>query len=71
MKRIPRKKKKQIPKDIPYCYTPIKFDMETGIYHTKTCPFYEHKEDGLIGHCRLVNCEVWDQVKVCGEKEGY
>ena len=62
--RIPRKKKKQIPKNIPYCYTPGHFDMETGIYHVKPCPFYEHRK-GIEGHCRLLKCDVDDQVKSC------
>lgn len=38
-KRVPRKKKKQIPEGL-YCYKGLKFDWETGIYHIKTCPFY-------------------------------
>jgi len=62
--RIPRKKKKQIPKGIPYCYTPIRFDRETGIYHIKTCPFYSHVED-IDGYCKLLKCGVDDQVKSC------
>jgi hypothetical protein len=39
--RIPRKKKKQIPVGL-YCYTGIKFDINTGVYHIKTCPFFTH-----------------------------
>ena len=37
--KIPRKKKKQIPEGM-YCYTPIRFDWSTGIYHIKLCTFY-------------------------------
>jgi len=68
--RIPRKKKKLIPKDIPYCYTPIGYDNETHIYHTKVCPFYKHV-DGLEGWCKLVKYEVDDQCKVCSIKMGF
>ena len=46
--RIPRKKKKQIPKDTFYCYTPtskpgIMKDGRWG-YTIKTCPFYDWKK---------------------------
>jgi hypothetical protein len=65
--RVPRKLKKKIPKNIPYCYTPIKFDMNTGIYHIKPCPFYKHIK-GIDGFCKLLKCEVEDQCKSCGIK---
>ena len=73
MVRIPRKKKKQIPKDTFYCYTP-----ESGMiypkeglpyYKIKPCGFYKHV-DGLEGYCSLLKCEILDQVKECGEREG-
>lgn len=38
-KRVPRKKKKQIPKGL-YCYTPVKFTDEG--YKIKLCPFYKN-----------------------------
>ena len=46
--RIPRKKKKQIPKDTFYCYTPtskpgIMKDGRWG-YTIKTCPFYSWRK---------------------------
>ena len=46
--RIPRKKKKQIPKDTFYCYTPtskpgIMKDGRWG-YSIKLCPFYNWKK---------------------------
>lgn len=69
--KVPRKKKKQIPKNIPYCYTPIKFDMKTGGYHIKTCPFYKSDGDGLFGRCSLLDCEVMDQIKECEISNGY
>ena len=40
--RIPRKKKKQIPKDTPYCYTPTS-DM---IYPKDDLPYYKIKRLG-------------------------
>ena len=46
--RIPRKLKKRIPKDTPYCYTPTSdFGiMEDGRYGytIKTCPFYSWRK---------------------------
>ncbi len=46
--RIPRKKKKQIPKNTHYCYTPT---SEPGImddgkwgYTIKMCPFYTYRK---------------------------
>lgn len=73
MSRVPRKKKKRIPKDTFYCYTPISTpgfmsDGEWG-YKIKPCPYYKHIE-GLDGHCSLLNCEITDQVKECGERYG-
>jgi len=66
--RIPRKLKKKIPKDIPYCYEPDceKNKKETGFtYWVKPCPFYSRD------WCSLVKGEVMDQVKICGCKMGY
>ena len=46
--RIPRKKKKQIPKDTFYCYTPTSKPgiMEDGRwgYNIKLCPFFDWKK---------------------------
>lgn len=74
MYRIPRKKKKQIPKETPYCYT---FDeernkkepLENGGYWIKTCPFYKYGKD-YEGGCKLVEGIVIDQVKICNQREG-
>ena len=35
--KVSRKIKKQIPKGV-YCYTGIRFDLSSGIYHIKSCP---------------------------------
>ena len=64
--RLPRKLKKKIPKDTPYCYTIT--GRFLGGYYTKTCPFYKHIED-VDGHCKLLNCGVDDQIKSCGLRE--
>lgn len=66
--RIPRKLKKKIPKDTPYCYEPDceKNKKETGFtYWIKPCVFYSK------GYCKLIKCEIMDQVKSCGIKTGY
>lgn len=72
--RIPRKKKKQIPKNTPYCYI-----------YGKICPFYTRKSynemnptpswvdvefleeygDIKSGWCKLVKYEIDDQCKSC------
>ena len=69
--KVPRKKKKQTPKNIPYCYTPIKFDMETGVYHIKPCPFYRNDGESVFGRCSLLDCEIMDQIKECNISNGY
>jgi hypothetical protein len=72
MSRLPRKLKKKISKDTFYCYIPDdkknKFRKNPG-YWIKSCEFYTHK-DGLIGYCNLLHCEIVDQVKECGYREG-
>ena len=77
MKRLPRKNKKKIPEGF-YCYTftgktSKVWNEEYGVwvtaYHTKVCPFYQ-SGDGLFGECKLLNCEVIDQVKECSLKLG-
>ncbi len=73
MDRIPRKKKKLIPKDTHYCYTAIS-DMiypKEGLpyYKTKVCPFYKHI-DGVDGFCKLIKYDIDDQCKSCGERLG-
>lgn len=71
--KIPRKKKKQIPKDTFYCYKSISgmiYPKEgLSYYKIKSCIFYNHIK-GLEGYCRLLKCEVTDQVKECGEGYG-
>ena len=69
--RLPRKLKKQIPKDTFYCYRPDnkKNRCEKGFtFWFKPCGFYVHRS-GLLGYCNLKNCTVFDQVKECGERE--
>ena len=39
--RLPRKLKKKIPKGM-YCYTPISYEVSTGVFHIKPCQFYCH-----------------------------
>lgn len=69
--RIPRKLKKMIPKNTPYCYNPDfkKNAKQESLfpYWIKPCPFYEHKQN-IDGWCRLIKCEVLDQCKSCGIK---
>lgn len=72
--RIPRKKKKQIPEGM-YCYKPTsgwkKFPDGRYGYSIKPCPFYYHKSDGIFGGwCKLIEGEIMDQCKSCGEKLG-
>ena len=50
---------KDIPKNTPYCYT------YTNNY--KECKYYKHI-DGIDGYCKLLKCEVVDQLKECGVK---
>lgn len=67
--KIPRKKKKQIPKGHPYCYDILRLltpeESSVGGVKIKPCPFYSHKE-GLEGYCSVVKCEIIDQCKGCG-----
>ena len=71
--RIPRKKKKQIPKDTPYCYTSdykMIYPENNGLpyYKIKCCPFYKNDPtSNIMGSCRLLNCEIEDQCKSCGQ----
>ena len=39
--RVPRKLKKKIPIGM-YCYTGLRYDNSTGIFHVKPCPFYSN-----------------------------
>jgi hypothetical protein len=55
---------KRIPSNTIYCYGINSIDMEKGIIHTSTCPYYEYGED-IWGTCKLDNSEVMDQVKNC------
>ena len=67
-KRIPRKIKKKIPKNTPYCYQidNKKQRKEKGfVFHIKSCVFYKYT-GSIFGHCKLFNCEVEDQCKSCG-----
>lgn len=64
--RIPRKKKKYIPKGI-YCYTTGEHLNNGFGYKIKPCPYYEH-EEYIIGRCKLLNREIEDQCKICNCK---
>jgi hypothetical protein len=73
MHRIPRKKKKKIPKDTFYCYTATSgmiYPKDGLPYYTvKKCPYYTGIK-GVRGHCSLLKCDVFDQVKECGQRLG-
>ena len=69
--RIPRKIKKQIPKNTPYCYAPD--DKKNAKqkdffpFWIKTCPFYKHIDE-FDGWCKLIKHEIDDQCKLCGRR---
>lgn len=66
--RIPRKLKKKIPKNTPYCYSfSKKLNRKENVfgYHIKPCGFYKYLT-GIGGCCTLIKCEIDDQVKSCG-----
>lgn len=58
-KQVPRKLKKQIPEGL-YCYTGIRFDLYTGIYHTKECVFYDRIKAKDLPKHKLVDYEKED-----------
>ena len=70
--RIPRKLKKKIPKNTPYCYVPDfkKNAQQKSLfpYWIKPCPFYQHTGKEIFGWCKLIKYEVMDQCKSCGIK---
>jgi hypothetical protein len=70
--RIPRKLKKKIPKNTPYCYEPDykKNAQQKSLfpYWIKPCPFYQHTGEKIFGWCRIIKNEVMDQCKSCGIK---
>lgn len=70
--RIPRKKKKQIPKDTFYCYTPTSTPgfMEDGKwgYNIKLCPFYDWRK---IKDLKPKYLDAEDLIKYGGETVGY
>ena len=72
--RVPRKLKKQIPKNTPYCYTPTSGwkTLKGGGqgYTIKCCPFWEYRESDF-GWCKLVKYNVLDQCKSCNISHGY
>ena len=64
-----------IPKNTPYCYTPIKF-TENG-YKVKHCPFHCKKVNKEY-NCKMEYCRylkdflsVQDDVKDCGINDNY
>ena len=78
--KVPRKLKKKIPRGV-YCYTykePIyNKEGEWAGYKIEPCPLYTSKnivEDGEtynVGWCKLVDCEIDDQCKMCGIKDDW
>ena len=66
--------KSVIPKNIQYCYTPLKY--ENNVYRVKPCPYYKTlgktwdgcKFLGLIAKDDLL---LSDQCKICGISNGY
>lgn len=64
-----RKIIENIPKDTPYCYTPISDYglMENGKwgYKIKPCPYFKFIET-IDSWCKLYKCDVEDQCKSCG-----
>lgn len=68
--KLPRKIKKQIPKNTPYCYSiDVERNKKTplidGSYWIRTCKYY------YSGVCKKLNCEIEDQIKSCGISKGY
>ena len=82
--RVPRKLKKQIPKNTPYCYTHLSgmiypTDGQLPYYKIKLCHLYGRATNGE-SYCKLFNkatdnvewdCLLSDQCKVCGIKTDY
>jgi len=52
--KAPRKLKKQIPKNTPYCYD------------KKRCVFWKYFE-GNLGYCNFINDYITDSIKECGK----
>jgi len=52
--RSPRKLKKQIPKNTPYCYG------------KKRCKFWQYVS-GNLGYCKFINNYIIDSIKECGK----
>lgn len=67
--RLPRKLKKKVPKNTPYCYKFKEF-LEDGLgYKITPCPLFTYKLDldgEYIGYCKYLKCEIDDQCKSCG-----
>lgn len=61
----------RIPKDTPYCYTPIK-PLENGGYRVKPCPYFKIKYNSEWGcnaeYCKYIKdyLSIQDSVKDCG-----
>ena len=63
--------KKNIPKNTIYCYTGIRFDDKTGIYHIKTCPYWKRMFGRVVClYLLYIGDELLeDQCKICGISE--
>jgi hypothetical protein len=52
--KAPRKLKKQIPKNTPYCYG------------KKRCKFWQYVSNNM-GYCKFINNYITDSIKECGK----
>ena len=75
MKSFSKRRKivEQIPSDTFYCYKPItdiiREEGKLPYFKTKTCPYFKFITS-LEGKCKLYKCEILDQVKSCGLRDG-
>ena len=60
-------KRKEIPRGL-YCYEIIGSRKWNNIQipKTKNCPYYECRDEELLGYCSLIKEEIEDQCKLCG-----
>lgn len=71
MEKLPRKLKKKIPKGL-YCYTGIKFDIKTGIYHVKECGFTKRvTRKSVFNYLPEWELEYIEEMETQEEKDKY